>query len=127
MIKVRNGLTFVIWMISFILVLASFSPWIAPRSMLQNIGGASAILIFFVFVIFRSKYYERLISSTPRRKISAGIALVSKLVTVYAASLTIFFVTFWLLTSSISIYANVMLSPFGAFAFYMGRWINFRP
>ena len=127
MIEARRGMAFVVWVFSLLLILASLSPWFVPRDILQNVGGASAFIIFILLVTFRSKYYADLVRSAPSKKIPAGIAFTSKMVVIYAAVMALCFFVLWFRTSSISIYANVMLSPFGALAFFMGRWIRFRP
>lgn len=124
----RRVVAICVWMISSVLLVTSCIPWFShDGDLLRRMGTAGALLLLPMGLLFRSKYFAGLVESTPKKSVPAGLLIVSRLLMTYAAIAFTFFVAYWFYKGTVSTYANLMLAPFGVFAFFMGRWILFRP
>lgn len=122
----RSIVALLSWMMSLVILAASCFPWISrDENVLRTAGTVGVIFLLPMGLLFRSDYFAQLIKSTPKRSMPNGLLLFSRLLIGYAISCCVFFVAYWALNGTISVYGNVMLAPFGVFSFYMGRWILF--
>jgi hypothetical protein len=115
------------WCICAALIVMSLTPfYLQEGHLLKQAGGIGALLLIPMGLLFRSERFAQFIRTAPYEKLPVWTELGSIGMLVYAVCAVVFFVVLWVLKSPISNYGNVMLAPFGAFAFYMGRWALFR-
>lgn len=121
------ALIWTIWAIAVtLLIVPLFSLFNSDVELSNEVNTLGALLLLPLIVIFRSNSYLALLKQGGKNSCPPAIRLLSLAVSIYALAACSLFAIRALQVEPAASFAGLLLAPFGAFSFYMGRWALYR-